>query len=107
MEVRDLNSWSDVWTRATAAQSPRPEQPAVNFDRELVLVVGAGRQSPGDQIRVDSVGTQGKYFVVVVRTILACQRFASDAYPLEMVKIPKTDKTITYQERRERAAGCQ
>jgi len=107
MEVRDLRTWSDVWTRATAAQSPRPEQPSVNFDRELVLVVAAGRLSPGDQIRVDSVGTQGKLFVVVVRTILACQRFPSEAYPLEMVKIPKTDKTIAYQERRERAPGCQ
>ncbi len=105
--IRDAQGWDDVWTRATAAQSPRPEQPVIDFGREFVLVVGAGRLSPGDQVRVDSVGTRGKYFVAVVRTILACQRFPGDAYPLEIVKVPKTKKNVTFDERRERAQGCQ
>jgi hypothetical protein len=81
--------------------------PTVDFGRDMVLVVGAGRMSPGDQIRVDSAGVRRGFFVAVVRTIVECRPFPAEAFPLEIVKVPRSDRQATFEERRERAAHCQ
>lgn len=53
-----------------------------------------------------SAGVQGDYFVVRVRTIVQCRRFAGAVYPLEIVRVAKSDKPAHFVERRERAATC-
>jgi hypothetical protein len=102
--VRDATSWPGVWAQATSTQATPPPLPAVDFAHEMVVVVGAGHMSPGDQIRVDSAGQHAGTYSVVVRTILACHPFAADAYPLAVVQVPRTDKPVAFTERRERAA---
>ena len=101
--VRDAATWPGTWARATSAQTTPPPLPAVDFGRDMVVVVGAGHMSPGDQIRVDSAGEHQGNYSVVVRTILACHPFAADAYPLEVVRVARTDKPVTFTERRDRA----
>ena len=59
-----------------------------------------------DQIHVDSAGVRRDFFVAVVRTIVQCRPFPADAYPLEIVRVTRSDKTATFVERRERAANC-
>jgi len=105
--VRDHETWRSVWAQATSTQPSPPALPEVHFDRDMVLVVGAGRMTPGDQIRVDSAGARGQFFVAVVRTIVECRPFAAAGYPLEIVRVPRSDKPVTWLERRERAAHCQ
>ncbi|HXQ30065.1 MAG TPA: hypothetical protein VN848_12460 [Gemmatimonadales bacterium] len=102
--VRDATSWPGIWARATSTQTTPPPLPAIDFAHEMVLVVGAGHMSPGDQIRVDSAGEQKGAYNVAVRTILTCHPFAADAYPLEVVRVSRTEKPVTFNERRERAA---
>ena len=104
--VRDGAAWRTVWAQATSAQPAPPPLPAVDFEREMVLVVGAGKMTPGDQIHVDSAGVRRDFFVAVVRTIVQCRPFPADAYPLEIVRVTRSDKTATFVERRERAANC-
>ena len=106
MVVRDGAAWRTVWAQATSAQPAPPPLPAVDFEREMVLVVGAGKMTPGDQIHVDSAGVRRDFFVAVVRTIVQCRPFPADAYPLEIVRVTRSDKTATFVERRERAANC-
>ncbi len=105
--VRDPEAWRAVWAQATSTQPSPPARPPLDFDREMVLVVGAGRMTPGDQIRVDSAGPRGQFFVAVVRTIVECRPFAAAGYPLEIVRVARSDKPVTWLERRERAAHCQ
>ncbi len=94
------------WEQATSGQPSPPSLPAIDFNRDMVLIVAAGRMSPGDQIRVDSVGVRGDFFVAVVRTVLACEPFPAEAYPVEIIRVRKTNKTVTFDERRERAPNC-
>ncbi len=104
--VRDQTAWQTQWRRATSLQATPPPLPAIDFDREMAVLVGAGRMSPGDQIHVDSAGVQGDYFVVWVRTIVQCRRFSGDVYPLEIVRVVQSDKPPHFIERRERGASC-
>jgi len=104
--VRDQTAWQTQWRRATSLQATPPPLPAIDFDREMAVLVGAGRMSPGDQIHVDSAGVQGDYFVVWVRTIVQCRRFSGDVCPLEIVRVVQSDKPGHFIERRERGASC-
>lgn len=105
--VRDPEAWQSIWAQATSTQPSPPPLPAIDFGRDMVLIVGAGRMTPGDQIRVDSAGVRGRLFVAVVRTTLECRPFAADAYPLEVVRVRRSDKSVSWVERRDRAAHCQ
>lgn len=110
--IRDRAALDDVWQRATSTQVDPPALPAVDFGRDMVLVVGAGRMSPGDVIRVDSVGVRPEpaagggtqqTLVALVRTTLACDPFPGDAFPLEVVRVRRFDGPVLFRERRERA----
>jgi len=107
MVVRDVNTWHNVWAQATSTQPTPPALPDIDYSREMVIVVAAGRLTPGDQIHVDSAGVRGGQFVVVVRTTVQCRPFAADAYPFEIVRVARSDKQVTFIEHRDRAPGCQ
>ena len=105
--VHETSVWQRVWAQATSTQPSPPPLPPIDFDREMAIVVGAGRMKPGDQISVDSVGVRGGFFIAVVRTIVECRSFPADAYPLEIVRVSRSDKQPTFEEHRDRAASCQ
>ena len=105
--VWDSVTWKRVWRQASSTQPAPPPQPEVDFGREILLVVGAGRMAPGDQIRVDSVGVRRGVFFVVVRITTECRPLAADVYPLEIVRAVRTGKPVAFTERRERGANCQ
>jgi len=106
MVVEDSVTWKRVWRQATSTQPSPPPRPEVDFDSEILLVVGAGRMAPGDQIRVDSVGVREGFYVVVVRVITECRPLAADVFPLEIVRARRTGKPVAFAERRERGANC-
>ena len=105
--VRDVTVWGQVWAQATSTQRPPPPLPLIDFGREMVVAVGAGRMNPGDEIHVDSVGVRGGFFEILVRTVEECQTFPTDVYPLEIVRVTWSDRPPNFVERRERAAHCQ
>lgn len=106
MVVRDPATWGAVWRTANENQASVPPIPQVDFDTHMVLVVGAGRMRPGDQIRVDSLGVRGNAFVAVVRIIEECQPFPADVYPLEIVKAPRHNQEVLFDVRRVRGGQC-
>src|SRR5690606_24421299 len=115
LTVREAAEFREIWTRATSTQLSPPPLPEVNFDRAMVLVVAAGRMTPEDMVRVDSVGVHrevtpngGSQTVMqaIVRTIRGCGGFASDAYPVAIVRVERFDGPVRFTERRERAEGC-
>lgn len=105
--VKDLSVWESVWNQATYNQASPPPLPSVDFTREMIIVVGAGRMSPGDQIRVDSIGPRtDEYYVVVVKITEECQSFPADVYPLEIVRVARDDRPVVFEVKRVRAPGC-
>jgi hypothetical protein len=110
--IRDAASLQDAWQRATSTQSSPPPAPEVDFDRQMLLLVSAGRMSPDDQIRVDSVGVRrevavsgGNQDVLAVQYTITegCRRFNRDAYPVEIVRVRRYDGEVRFIGRRGRA----
>jgi len=113
--VRDQGALVDVWSRATSRQTSPAPAPAVDFGSDMVVVAGAGRMTPEDRIRVDSVGVREvtdavgdgeDVMLVVVRTTEGCRRFNVDAYPVEIVRVPRFDGAVRFIERRETDQSC-
>jgi hypothetical protein len=114
--VQDAGQLREVWARATSRQQVPPPAPEVDFAREMLLVVAAGRRSPEDRIRIDSVGVQRtpaargqparETMAVVVRLSEGCRRFTTDSYPLEIVRVPRHAGEVEWIERRAPATDC-
>lgn len=109
--IRDGDAWAAAWDRATSHQANPLSRPAVDFTQHMVLVVAAGRMTPEDQIRVDSVGTRTvlrtdgsreDVLAVVVNTTEGCGRLDVDAYPVEIVRVPQFEGRVEFIERRRR-----
>jgi hypothetical protein len=115
LTVRDAASLERLWKQATAGQTSPPPVPRVDFRQDMVLVVGAGRKTPEDQIRVDSVGirkepdSSGRMtnaLTAIVRTLEGCRRFKADAYPVEILRVKRFEGPVVFIERRDQASGC-
>jgi hypothetical protein len=113
--VRDPEGFTALWQRATSRQTSPPPRPNIDFHEEMVLAVGAGRMTPQDRIQVDSAGfftertvdgAEATYFLVIVRTVEGCRLIESDAFPLEIVKVPRFDGPLRWEERRSRPTDC-
>ncbi len=107
MVIRDAQSLTSVWAQATRGQASAPPIPAVDFTQSIVLLVGAGKMRTGDQIHVDSVGTRQGRLVVVVRTTVDCQSIPNAAYPFEIVRVKRSNKPVSFVERRAKAPDCE
>ena len=113
--VRTEAEFTDVWTEATSQQENPPAPPVIDFASRMVVVAGAGRLTPEDQIRVDSVGirtvtdAEGEsedVLVVIVRTLRGCGRFALEAFPLEIVAVPRHEGEVRFLNRSEQDPNC-
>jgi hypothetical protein len=113
--IKDGSEFERVWRQATSGQTAPPPPPTIDFTREMIIVVGAGRLTPEDQIAVDSVyvsrqvdagGAMRETLSVSVRTTLACQRFEIDAYPLEVVRVRRFDGPIRFTGEQRQAENC-
>lgn len=114
--VRDQAALQDIWARATRHQTFPAPAPTVDFDEHMVVVVGAGRMTPQDRIRVDSVGVREvpdalgnaqRVLLVRVRTIQGCQRLDLDAYPVEIVRVPRFDGPVRFLGGTQQDPNCQ
>lgn len=105
--VRDPEGLREMWEQATEPRSEPPPVPDVDFEESMVLVVGAGRMSPGDRIQVDSAGVrterttedEEEIFEVIVRTVEACVDVSGEAFPLHVVRVPRFDGRVSFAER--------
>lgn len=114
MVVRDQATFENVWSQATSRQPSPPPIPTIDFGESMVVLVAAGRMTPEDQIRVDSVavrevlradGTREEVLAVLVRVSEGCGRLQVDAYPVEIVQVPRFEGTVEFIERRESSCG--
>lgn len=108
--IRDGAALADYWKQATSTQTAPPPTPQLDFGREMVILVAAGRMTPDDQIHVDSLlmrpelnpeGRRVETLTVVVRTVTGCRRFRTDAFPVEIVRARKFEGPVKWDERQE------
>jgi predicted small lipoprotein YifL len=112
--VRDGRRYAEIWALATSNQNSPPAPPQVEFNRDMVILVGAGRLTPEDRIHVDSLlvrpeltsdGKKVETLTIVVRTIIGCGRFRTDAFPVEIVRARSFDGPVKFDDRK--VQSCQ
>jgi len=105
LAIMDTADWTAVWKRVVGKESTAPV-PSVDFSREMLLVVGMG-QAPcmGYQINVDTVfRDKDKRIYAVVRERhhgSRCGCLNEVVSPVDVVRVPKTVRPVTFLERRE------
>lgn len=114
--IRDESSLSEVWTQATQSMDDPPPLPTIDFARHMVIVVGAGRCHPGDQIQVESYGRERVYdpgdltrtmerSFATVRTTVEENPFPGESFPIEIVRIPVSDLPFQFREEGQMCRG--
>jgi hypothetical protein len=111
MVLKDPVAFAQAWAQATSALDQPPPAPQIDFTRHMVVYVGAGRSHPGDRIQVDSVGFRREvdpqspsreievvYFVV--RTVLEPDPFPGESFPIEIVRVERSEAPVRWEERR-------
>ena len=104
--IRDEAAWVEMWTQITETQLNPPERPAVDFATNMVLALAAGRMRAGDQIHVDSVGVRNDVYVAFASVVEACEALDVEVYPLEIVRVARSDHQVQFQVSRRRTTGC-
>jgi hypothetical protein len=114
--IRDATSWTEVWKEATSAQATPPSLPEVNFERNMLLMVAAGRMTVMDAIRVDSVGSREELteagrrqevLAVYYTLVRGCPPSRREAYPVEIVRVRRSTSDVRFIARSESGPGCQ
>jgi hypothetical protein len=105
LAIMDTADWTAVWKRVVGSSSTAPV-PAVDFSREMLLVVGMG-QAPcmGYQINVDTVfRDKDKRIYAVVRERhhgSRCGCLNEVVSPVDVIRVPRTVRPVTFLERQE------
>jgi len=105
LAILDTADWGAIWKRIVGNSNPAPV-PAVDFSREMLLVVGMG-QAPcmGYQINVDTVfRDKDKRIYAVVRERhhgSRCGCLNEVVSPVDVVRVPRSVRPVTFLERRE------
>lgn len=105
--VQDSAEWRAVWRRILGADAA--PLPAVDFTRDQLLVVGAGEfPCLGYGISVDTVfrDREARLFAVVRERHrgVSCGCLAERTSPVDVVRLPRTGRPVTFLERRTTAA---
>lgn len=107
--IRDSNAWQSLWTEAFRQQQPVPQTPAVDFSRDMVLLVAIGsRPSGGYAVSIDSVVQyQGGLVVEATERMpgRSCITTAVLTSPAVGIRVPIATGEIRFR-RQQRAVEC-
>jgi hypothetical protein len=103
--IRDPAEWRDLWARIVAGQDPAPEVPAVDFESDMVLVVGTGeRPSGGYTVEIVDVRRHDRALRVVVLERIPgreCAVTRAITSPVVAVTAPRSDEPVEFEHRTE------
>jgi len=100
--IRDRETWTRVWLRATTSASSRPV-PQVDFDQHMIIFAAMGLQrSSGYEIEIEELYRRGNDIYAVVREIspgyYCAIRWALTA-PVTAALVPRTSGRVFFVER--------
>ena len=102
--VRDAATWQAIWDRIYLRQSPVPPLPAVDFSRDMIVVVALGAQPTGGYgilITGASEATANGVAVIVDSSSPASSCVVTDALtqPVDIARMPLRDGEVSFVER--------
>jgi len=103
--VRDAGVWQSLWTQIYQQRFPVPARPAIDFSREMVVVVALGtRSSGGYSILIDGASGEGANVAIAVRSIAPGQKCGVTAaltQPVDIARMPRRDGKVSFAEHAE------
>jgi hypothetical protein len=107
--VRDSVAWRGVWQTLHTGVEP-PPLPSVDFRHEVVVLAALGaRLRSGHAIAIDTVRRSGEEIEAVVRTTVpaaGCAGAPSVVQPVDVVRVPRSERAVAFTERRQAPADC-
>ncbi|MBI4895374.1 MAG: protease complex subunit PrcB family protein [Candidatus Aenigmarchaeota archaeon] len=98
--LKKATEWKDLWTKINYYNSPIPPVPDVNFSKEMVVALFAGRKyTSGYYIEVSHIDEKVDGITVFVKEYspgVNCLTSQVLTYPFNIVKIPRTEKEIGF-----------
>lgn len=113
--IRDAATLAPLWKQATSAQPSPPPAPTVDFSRDMLVLVSAGRKALEDEIHVTDVSVTPKLNTagvtedvldITVELKQGCRRVMSDGYPVEIVRMRRFTGPIHFVEQTVPAQNC-
>jgi hypothetical protein len=104
--VRTNDAWTEMWTAIQQGTDPVPPVPAIDFGREMVIIVAMGEQrSTGYGVTIERVSEAGDGGIdAIVRTRRpgnGCVVGAALTQPLDIVRVPRRDGAVRFWEQSE------
>ena len=100
--IEDAAAWARIWPTVVGSHSPRPPLPAVDFEREAIVIASmGGRSSGGFTISIDSARVAGDTITLVVterspgRT---CGTTAALTSPIALARVTRPRVPIRFAE---------
>ena len=105
--IRNPGEWPGIWEALHAGQSPVPPLPAIDFDREMVVVAALGSRSNGCfavEVAAITLKGVGQVEIEVVETEPgpACACTEAITHPAHVVSLERSDGSYVFQESRRR-----
>lgn len=103
--IRDADEWRDRWAQVVADRHPPPEPPEVDFEREMVVLVGIGERGTGGyHVQIVEVRADDGALRVVFR-----ERIPGDSCvvprvltaPITAVTVSRTEGSATFEHQTE------
>ena len=100
--IRDRETWTRVWLRATTTASSRP-LPQVDFEQHMIIFAAMGlKRSGGYAIRIEQLYQRGNDVYAVVREIApgrTCSVTDMLTAPVTAALVPRTSGRVYFVER--------
>jgi hypothetical protein len=102
--VRDAVTWRAVWNQIYLRQSPLPPLPAVDFSRDMIVVVALGSRSTGGYsilVGGASEAANNGVAVTVDSSSPGSNCVVTEAFtqPVDIARVPLRDGTVRFVER--------
>jgi hypothetical protein len=103
--VRDARAWEAAWRAVWSNHTPVPALPAIDFEREMVVVAALGsRRSGGYGILVDgATRTADGAEVSILKQVpgAGCGNTAAITTPVDIARLPRVQGAVRFRERTE------
>jgi hypothetical protein len=93
--IRDGSEWEKIWTKHSASARASGKIPAVDFNKEMIVLVTMGRQKTGgyaiEVAKVETAGERLKIFVKRTSPPPGAMAIQALTAPFHFVTVPKLD----------------
>lgn len=108
--VRSQAQWQEVWSTIWRRHTPVPELPAIDFQREMVVVAAMGMRSTGGyNILIESASEDAGGVTVGIRATApgaGCAVTLALTHPADVARLPRRDTPVSFSEKAE-TVNCQ